>query len=196
MNANRDNAMTKTPLDEVHQDHRNMALMLELLRSDVEALREGADDTVDLERLTDIVDYFAHYPDRIHHPREETMFEVFRKHHKPSPELADALRLVHAEHASISELTQTTAELLNAATHDTLVSRAELVEHLDDFIEKQLAHLDLEEGLIFPELGEKMTAQQWHEVRHLGPQGRDPVFGGQCEEAYETLYRRLESFLD
>lgn len=150
----------------------------------------------DIERLRDIIDYFAHYPDRVHHAREETMFSVFRGHHRASPELADALKQVHAEHESFPELTATLSELLDAASRDAFVSRQDLVERLDNYIEQQLAHLDLEDGLVFPELREKMTAADWREVREIGPRGRDPVFGEKVEDAYRSLYRRLESFLD
>ena len=188
--------MTNNALDEVREDHRNMALLLELLRSDVEALREGADDEMDLERVADIVDYFAHYPDRIHHPREETMFAVFRERHKPSPELADALKQVHAQHESFPAMTTALSRLLEAAMHDALVPREELVARLDDYIEQQVEHLDLEEGLVFPELNEKMTAKEWREVRNRGPHERDPIFGAEVQAAYVTLYRRLESLID
>lgn len=187
--------MKKTPLDEVLEDHRHMALMIELLRSDRDALREGEDESLDIERLTDIVDYFAHYPNRIHHPREETIFAVFRERHRPSPELADALKQVTAEHKRFSGVTEALRELLVAAGHDSPVLREELVQRLDEYIEEHLSHLDLEEGLIFPELREKMTAEDWREVRKLGPQDRDPVFGEEVESAYRSLYQRLESFL-
>lgn len=186
--------MTKNALDEVREDHRNMALLLELLRSDVEALREGADEALDIERVADIVDYFTHYPDRVHHPREETIFAVFREHHEASPELAAALKQVQAQHSSLPELTAALNKLLNAATHDALVRREELVALLDDYIAQQLEHLDLEEGLVFPELSEKMTAKEWREVARRGPYERDPVFGAEVQEAYVNLYRRLKSF--
>ncbi|MEJ2677419.1 MAG: hypothetical protein P8011_20020 [Acidihalobacter sp.] len=169
--------MAKNPLDEVREDHRNMALLVELLRSDVEALREGADESVDIE-----------------HPREETMFSVFLEHHEASPELADALKQVQTQHVRFPELTESLNELLNAAMHDTPVLREELVARLDDYIEQQLEHLDLEEGLVFPELREKMTAKEWREVARRGPQERDPVFGAEVQEAYVKLYQRLESF--
>ncbi|MEJ2480522.1 MAG: hemerythrin domain-containing protein [Acidihalobacter sp.] len=187
--------MTKNALDEVREDHRNMALLLELLRRDVDALREGADEALDIQRVADIVDYFAHYPDRVHHPREETMFTVFREHHEASPELSDALERVQAQHVRFPELTTTLNESLEAAMHDVPVPREELVARLDDYIAQQLEHLDLEEGLVFPELGEKMTAKEWREVARRGPQERDPVFGSEVREAYVNLYQRLESFI-
>ena len=188
--------MMKNALDEVREDHRNMAVLLELLRSDVEALREGADDELDLGRVADIVDYFAHYPDRVHHPREETMFAVFREQHKPSPELADALKQVHAQHERFPGMTADLSRLLEAAMRDALVPREELVARLDDYIGQQIEHLDLEEGLVFPELDEKMTAQEWRAVSNRGPYERDPIFGAEVQQAYVTLYRRLESFID
>ncbi|APZ44173.1 hemerythrin domain-containing protein [Acidihalobacter ferrooxydans] len=187
--------MTKTLLDVVHADHRNMAVLLELLRSDVDALRGGDDQALDIERLTDVVDYFGHYPDRVHHPREETMFAVFREHHEASPELGNALRRVHEQHETLPKLTVAVSEMLDAAAHGSLVLRDELVTQLDHFIESQLEHLDLEEGLIFPELREKMNAQDWLKVEALGPQGRDPIFGAEVEAEYRNLYRRLEAFL-
>lgn len=187
--------MKSMPLDEVHEDHRNMALLLELLRSDVDALRKGTDDEIDIDRLADVVDYFAHYPDRVHHPREETIFAVFRQRYTPSPELGDALLRVHAQHESLPEMTTAVNELLDAAAHDMPVLRAQLVERLDDYIERQIEHLDLEEGLIFPELRERMCISDWREVRKLGPQGRDPMFGGKVEAEYLDLYRRLTAFV-
>lgn len=185
--------MSKTALDEVRGDHRNMSVLLALLQRDLESLREATESLVDVQRVADIVDYFAHYPDQVHHPREETIFAVFGEHHEASPQLEIALARVREQHDSLPKATAALHAMLVAATHEALIPRAELVARLEDYIARQIEHLELEDRLVFPELAEKMSDQDWQEVQRRGPHGRDPVFGGDFEEAYARLYRRLES---
>lgn len=185
--------MSKTPLEEIHDDHRHMAVLLELLSSDMAALREDLEDAVDLERLRQIMDYFSGYPDRIHHPREETMLEVFLERHAPSEAMKNAWERVRAQHITLPQLTRGVLEMLDAATHDVAVPRERLVERLHDFIVSQREHLVMEEREILPYLEKTMDDEDWLEVNTRMPDSVDPMFGEQIQAEYRELYQLLQN---
>ncbi len=185
--------MSKSPLEEIHDDHRHMAVLLELLSSDMAALREDLEGAVDLERVRQIMDYFSGYPDRIHHPREETMLEVFLERHALSEAMEDTWKRVRAQHATLHQLTRGVLEMLDAATHDVAVPREHLVECLQDFIVRQREHLDMEEREILPYLEKTMDDGDWREVNTRMPNSVDPMFGEQIETEYRELYRLLKN---
>jgi hemerythrin-like domain-containing protein len=63
-------------LTELRQDHRNMAVLLNLLQE--EALRLEQHDRPDYELLLDIMRYMTVYSDAIHHPKEDLVYAGLR----------------------------------------------------------------------------------------------------------------------
>lgn len=53
-------------LEDLRQDHRNMALLPDLLDCECDRIREGS--PADLELIRDIMQYMTTYPDAVHHP--------------------------------------------------------------------------------------------------------------------------------
>jgi hemerythrin-like domain-containing protein len=87
-------------LDDLHEDHRNMAVMLDLLERETGRIREG--EKPDYELIHDIMRYMTVYSDAVHHPKEDLLYSGMQAE---EPKLAKSLERVEPEHREIAELT-------------------------------------------------------------------------------------------
>ena len=58
-------------LNDLREDHRNMSIMLDLLSSQIEHIRDG--ERPDYELIHDIMRYMTVYSDAVHHPKEDLL---------------------------------------------------------------------------------------------------------------------------
>ena len=63
-------------LSDLREDHRNMAIMLDLLSQQVEHIRDG--ERPDYELIHDIMRYMTIYSDAVHHPKEDVLYSAMR----------------------------------------------------------------------------------------------------------------------
>ena len=63
-------------LAELRQDHKNMALLLNLLERESNRIYEG--DDPDFDVLHDVMQYMTVYPDAVHHPKEDRLYAEVR----------------------------------------------------------------------------------------------------------------------
>ena len=77
---------TRQLLSELREDHRNMALVLNVLESTIETASTGEDP--DFELIDEIMRYMTVYPDAVHHPKEDIIYaELNRLSRTESPRL-------------------------------------------------------------------------------------------------------------
>ncbi|MCG8371175.1 MAG: hemerythrin domain-containing protein, partial [Proteobacteria bacterium] len=61
---------------ELRDDHRNMAIVLDLLEDIVAEMEAGRDP--DFELFDEIMRYMTVYPDAVHHPKEDVVYAELR----------------------------------------------------------------------------------------------------------------------
>ena len=100
-------------MEELQRDHKRIDKVLTLLESQIEALENDGDP--DLALLQDALDYVEHYPDLIHHPREDVIYTAFRRRSLDANVVIDGLL---SEHATMPALTRAFRELIDEAVDD------------------------------------------------------------------------------
>lgn len=174
-------------MDELHQEHIQIARLLDLLDEQIE--RIGSEETPDLELMLDIVDYTEHYPDLVHHPKEDVIYRTYLAHHREGGEHIEGLL---EEHRNLIGMTKTFKDTLCQAINGAMVvSTAELKGLAKNYSLKQRRHLDTEEGEVFPLLQDGLSAEEWEEIEAHAPGREDPLFGPQVAQQYQTLYKRI-----
>ena len=58
---------------QLRDDHRNVALMMDLLERQLDAVHRM--ERADFDLMHDVMRYMTRYPDQVHHPKEDLMFE-------------------------------------------------------------------------------------------------------------------------
>lgn len=175
-----------TILNELHQDHINLNKILAILRSKVGKLRAGNHPNFSL--MADVIDYICNYADGYHHPREDNMYTFFQGR---NGELDQLLADCEAEHARLKHTGMELSETIEGILHDAVIPMEEFTDKLEAFVNEQSAHLDLEEGRLFPMLQKVATDADWAELDRTLQKSDDPLFGQKQAAEYSSLYKEM-----
>ena len=174
-------------LDELREDHRNLARLLDLLEAEC---RDVPDDgEPDMELLLDIMHYMTIYPDAIHHPREDLVYAAMREH---CADLADGLEGVPDDHRAIAELGATLREDIEAIISGAAVTRQHLLEDLVNYVGHLRRHMEWEESELFPRADSLASENETATVDVSMYMGEDPVFGATTAKSFTNLLANLQ----
>ena len=174
-------------MEELHQEHRNLQRLLEILDRKVEKFRAGV--RPDFQLMSDVVDYVGGYADIHHHPREDRMFEHFAGR---NAEVDRLMKQCAEQHARLHQQSIRLHDSIEGVLHDAAVlPLEELVDQLELFVKQQAAHLDLEEEQLFPAMAGIASEEDWRQIDAQLPAPSDPLFGQKQSEEYKALYRAL-----
>jgi hemerythrin-like domain-containing protein len=171
---------------ELHQDHVNLNRLLKLLERELESFRR--DQPPDYYLLLDLVEYVESYPDLIHHPREDVIFRVYLENYSEGEQ---EVRRLMEEHRLLVEQSQQLRHVLEQALHGVVVSRMMVEESLSRYLDIQRAHLDAEEGNVFPLLESSLQCADWERIQAAMPVSSDPLFGGSVQKRYQSVFDQI-----
>ena len=176
-----------TILAELRQDHRNMALMLNILERQSNRIYDGEEP--DYELLHDIMHYMTVYPDAIHHPREDLVYTAMREH---CADLAEGLGHVPEEHREIAELGDTLRKDIEAIISGAAVTRQHLLEDLVNYVGHLRRHMEWEESDLFPRADSLARDVETATIDVSQHMGDDPVFGATTASSFSNLLANLQ----
>ena len=82
-------------------------------------------------------------------------------------------------------------EMLQAASSGMPQERAQLCEFLEQYITKQVDHMNHEEANVYPEIESALSDQEWLEINTELKNIDDPLFGRNIKKAYQALYQQV-----
>ncbi|CAL1241251.1 hemerythrin domain-containing protein [Candidatus Methylocalor cossyra] len=170
-------------LQDLHRDHGNLERVLCLLERQLHLIRAG--EHADLFMLCEVVDYVQNYPDRIHHPREDLVYAVFRERNPGHGALVERLL---EEHRTLLASTAELKASLDQWQSDSPLPRELVVARISNYLRLQREHLQREEREIYGLLAEGLEDADWERIEASMPPGTDPLFGDPSRRRYETLY--------
>ena len=109
-------------LDDLHEDHKNIARVLALLNHELKTLADV--HTPDYELVEDIMRYVTGYPDTHHHPTEDIVFQHLKER---APETAADIAAILAEHHRLVEAGTKFLKAIEAVEHEAMMQRTELL---------------------------------------------------------------------
>ncbi len=172
-----------------HAEHLNFARLLRLLEEQLAVFAQGGDPDYTLMR--DIVYYLRHFPD-VHHHRYEN--EVYERMRKRDPSLQALVVRLLQEHRVIAACGDQLLALLEAASSEAIVARADLETAAATYLVYYRAHIDAEELQMAPHVAATLHAADWADVAASveAKSRHDPLFGPQAEERFRTLRLAIE----
>ncbi len=173
-------------IDQLQLDHRNMRLLLEILEEQVDLY--GAGTTPDFELMEQIIDYTLHYPNLIHHPREDLLF---RRLLADDPDSARFIGDLIEDHAALATLTQRFAAALHNVARDVELPREWFETLVRNYIAATRRHMETEEHSLFPRLLATLQDSDWESLNELVATDTGPLFGSEIEKHYHRLHRRI-----
>lgn len=173
-------------LRELREDHRNMAIVLNLLDDVIKQASIGEDP--DFELVGEIMRYMTVYPDAVHHPKEDIMYERLRQERE---DLAEGLDDVTVDHAAIAELGSQLRDDIEAINAGTAVRREKLIGDAINYVQRLRKHMMWEEEDLFGRLDEMLDTQSlefdFSEFSNI----KDPVFELEVEAGFKRLMSSL-----
>jgi hemerythrin-like domain-containing protein len=169
-----------------HADHINFAKLLNLLEDQLELFHAGGSPQYEL--MLDVMYYMTHYPDVLHHPKEDLIFAKIKKRTGSAGPTIDELTL---QHARLRESGQELARDLDDIVNGSISSR----EHVDTaaraYVTNFRNHMRVEETEILPLAAGLLREQDWADVEKAIRHIEDPLFGGKTEARYAALRRQI-----
>ena len=175
-------------LDTLHQEHLNIAKLLDVLRQKLFAIR--SEQPVQYRLLNDVLCYLSEVSDQQHHPQEDLIYDYYLKYRCQDASLSVRLQ---REHELVVASGKELREMVEMILMDAVIPLDTLVTKLEAFIVLQQRHMDFEEGEIFPLLRETLTEDDWRNLEQQwhSKTADDPLCGRQVAERYRDLFSRL-----
>jgi hemerythrin-like domain-containing protein len=173
---------------ELREDHRNMALVLKLLDGIVVEMKAGEDP--DFELLAEIMSYMTIYPDAVHHPKEDVVYEELRARR---PDLAEDLDNVPEDHREIARLGCLLREEVDAVNAGAAVLRETMIEDTAAYVRRLRDHMIWEEEDLFRRIDLMLDAMPYKIDMSEYDNIKDPVFELEVAAGFRRLIDSLQS---
>ena len=173
-------------LQKLHQDHVNLSKVLNMLEALLADVQAG--EHVNLDMLSEIVDYVRSYPDQFHHRQEDVIFSIYLDHSDCRNDLMEQLM---TEHTLLINKSHELGEKITQWRNDSPVPRERVVAIIADYLKMQRDHLNMEESSVFDALDRELTPADWARVEASMPALSDPLFGDPMRQRFENILERL-----
>ena len=163
----------------------------------VDALKHVAADvaagklTPDYKLLWSILYYIEEFPERLHHPKEETV--LFPHVRSRCSDINDTLDELGHQHVNSHPALDRLKAVLGRMEADIPGALAEFAERTATYAAFHHQHMALEETVVLPKAIEVFTAQDWMEVAASFAQNQDPLRDGAVQDSdwFRQFYRRI-----
>lgn len=172
----------------LRDEHLAIATVLYALRYLVQH-QEGADPASRLPVLHAIVDYIVSYPDRWHHPKEET--QLFKRLRQRTTEADLLIADLELEHCAGYNMIEDLRQRLQAMERGEEGAAAAFRDAALRYAQFEWSHLRREEDLLFPLAEAHLTPEDWAAIHQAFRENDNPLFGLKPRDQAEQLYQRI-----
>lgn len=171
---------------ELREDHNNMRVLLDLLEQEANVLFAG--DDPDYELLHNILHYMTTYPDAVHHPKEDLLYEEIRT---VRPDLSQGFQRISMDHRNLADAGRVVRDKLAAISAGGIVDRKIVVADALRYVDTLRSHMQWEELDLFRRC--LKMAREGHEFLSADEfaDSEDPLFGETVKADFEGLYQRI-----
>lgn len=173
-------------MERIRREHGYMVRLLAVLKQKIALLEQ--EESINYSLLREIVTYLAEHSERVHHPKEDILYRYYLDHFGEQQEIVN----LESEHKELSEKTHDFLATVDMILNDSVVPQDIFVSQLQEFVESQKSHLELEERSVLPLIAKVFTVKDWQAVEDLWSENEDdPVFGETIAEKYQQLAQRV-----
>ncbi len=174
----------------IRDEHRTLTAVIDAFKHVAIDMAAGK-LTPDYKLLWSIIYYIEEFPERLHHPKEETaLFPRIRARCHDIDDTLDELGRQHTNsHAPLDYL----KTVLGRMQADIPGAVAEFADKIASYAAFHGAHMTLEESVVLPKAIEVFTEQDWVEVAASFAENNDPLSStaAPTNEWFRQFYRRI-----
>ena len=168
-------------------EHRHLTALTRLMAD--KAAQPGRLVRGDWYLLRDVVGYLHDYPDRVHHPTENLLFDIVVRRDPAMQPAAERLRREHDVIAAETGRILGWLDRLIDAPDDGLERRTRAACRA--FAKKQQAHMRFENHELLPVAIASLSRTDWRRIERHFAAVDDPLFGPAIGRRYRLLYEYL-----
>ena len=171
------------------EEHRYLAALARVLAS--KAGQRRPLEIGDYYLLRDIAGYLSDYPDQVHHPTEDLLFEKLERRR---PSMKKAIQRLRADHDAVLMETGELLGLLDRAI-DKRGQGCEttLRDVCASFARHQQEHMEFENRTLFPAALKSLRPTDWRDIESQFAAVEDPLFGRVVGNKHRRLYEYMIS---
>lgn len=175
------------PLQALHAEHASIAAVLHALQQLVRELEGGRSPGAEVFKA--ILYYLDVFPERFHHPKEDTLlFAVVRRR----TDLAEAvLARLEEQHAAGAEAIRHLEQALVRWESGGPTERDAFCAQAKTFVARYREHMRLEELELMPLARQVLRPEDWQQIETGFAAHHDPLHGAQAGDDPLQLYQRI-----
>jgi len=168
-------------------EHKHIASVMAVFAQQLKAVDSG--ELVDTHIMYETMDYMVLWTDRYHHPREDLVYNRVAEIDQSAADNVDSLQREHDKIALSGR--RLLADIVRWCEGE--ITGDSVVKDGRSYIEKMQVHMNLEEKLVFPQIEDILTLDDWHQLaaEDQPTPAADPVFGGRVDRDFRNLARKL-----
>jgi hemerythrin-like domain-containing protein len=167
-------------------EHINFATLLDLLEVQLDRFHRG--EAPDYELMLDIMFYMTHYPDVLHHPKEDLAFARIAEREAGVRPIVDGLA---EQHARLKRDGNVLVVALDDIVNGSITAREHVEAPGRAYIAAFRAHMDREDTEILPWAAKLLNREDWAAIDAAILRLEDPVFGKTLDQRYAALRRQI-----
>ena len=172
-------------LDRLHIEHKNQAKLLKIIERQAEGVLRGEDLDLALVLLT--FQYFQNYPDLLHHPKEDVLYQRLIAR---DASIGAKITNIREDHLRLAAETEALADDLAIAQAGRGFVPG-LAARLQKFVEHYRRHMTVEEAELFPRARTLLNEDDWAHIEAEIEPTVDPLFDGAASSQYQRLFNAL-----
>ncbi|MCY4396024.1 MAG: hemerythrin domain-containing protein [Rhodospirillaceae bacterium] len=188
--------MSERALDILRREHRAISAVLFCLKHTVDEARKGA-IVPPFAMIHAVLDYLTSFPNRFHHPKEDSY--LFPAVLERAPDLEPVIAELLAQHEEgeerVNDLKDRVAELQSLWNGrwqgDGAAKFGVFADAVDRYVAFERAHARKEGVEVMPRAQELLTAEDWAPIEAAFSANDDPIFGSEPRSRFDNLYSEI-----
>ena len=176
-----------TILNRLVEDHRHIMKLLSCLDLQLNQLKCN-ENSNDFSLILDILEYLMDYPERCHHPVEDSLYNVLIRKHSSA---AETIWKIQTEHVELANLGRHVKKIICDLSNGENVSKESVRWNLRIYTQLQLDHMQREEELLFPLALANLADDDWAQLSDQLDKLLGPVCGRNIHQKFEDLYNTI-----
>ncbi len=173
-------------IEVLREEHRNIEKLLGVLEQELGVF--DRQERPDYETLQAVVDYFAEYPARCHHPKEDMIVDILKAR---DPAAARAVGDIETDHQQEGERLRRLAHTIENVRIGGELPRQTVDDVVREFIAHERRHIEMEERALFPAAIKVLGPADWARVDARMSDARDPLFNDTVEQKFRALAQKI-----
>lgn len=173
-------------IDIIHAEHRALGAVVQAFRHVLESIHGGARQP-DFVLLEALIEYITEVPDKLHHPKEDTV--LFVKILEVLPQAAALIAKLQDDHVKGEQSTHHLRQALHLYQATGSSGFADFEAVALRYIDATWKHISLEETELLPLAVQQLAAADWAGIDAAFEANKDPWSGPTGE--FRALFTRI-----